>query len=308
MRILKMQFMNAQVQSLFFEAHRERRKKRDIALVEASDEHREKLDKCLDIIICHHPDTWSHGTGVLLIAPVNRGNTDSQKRAINLRLDSKTEHSYRRYYIQYEDDNIGFFIRKTIEYRDRMRNFLCDLEIEGSSFAIERQDIFDYVENNILSEFENFSLQAELPRRKGIRLYGVEFDYYRSISKNFDDYQVLEQIEDFLRSDRICNPIRSVLLNIFPNILDNEPVARELAFEYDGGDFYDEFYNYDQNFPNHLPELVKSTGECLVCYTEGDVLEWPCHSSHTFCKKCTDQIFLRNALCPFCRKHIWLSD
>jgi hypothetical protein len=303
--------MNAQVQSLFFEGHRERRKKRDIALVEASDEHREKLDKCLDIIVCHHPDTWSHGTGILLIAPVNRGHTDSQKRAMNLRLDSKNVHSYRRYYIQYEDDNIGFFIRKTIEYRDRMRNFLCDLEIEGSSFATERQDIFDYVENNILPEFESLSLQAELPRRKGIRLYGVEFDYYRSISKNFDDYQILEQIEDFSTSDRICNPLRSVLLNIFPNILDNEPVARELAFEYDGEDLYVEFYienNNEQIFPNNLPDLVNSTGECLVCYTEGDVLEWPCHSSHTFCKKCTDQICLRNALCPFCRKHILFSD
>ena len=303
-----MNFINANVQSMFFEAHRERRKKRDLVLVEASDCHREKLDKCLDMIICHHPDVWSRGTGILLVAPKNRELSKSEKRAAQFRLDSSNEHSYIRYCLSYEDEHIGFFIRKTIEYRDRMRIFLCDSEIEGVTLSPEMHDIFEYVENNILQEFEIFSEQADLSRRKGIQRYGVDFDYHRSITKYIYDHQIFDNIEEFARSDRVRSPLRNSLLDIFPDILNHEPVARELSFEdyYDDIDFYVEQDRLD--YPDHLPELVKSTGECNVCYIDGEILEWPCHPSHVLCQSCTDKIFAKNALCPSCRKHIWLSD
>jgi len=299
-----MQFIKAEVQSLFFEAHKERREKRDLALVNAPEEHRQKLDKCLDIIICHHPDIWSRGTGILLIAPINRELSKSQKRAAQFRLESKSEHSYIRYYIAYEDEHIGFFIRKTLEYRDRMRIFLCDSEMQEIPLSSEIYNMFDYVENNISQEFENLSDQSDFSRKKGIQRYGIEFDYHRSMTKYCYDHQIFDHIEEFARIDRVCNPLRNVLLDIFPDIFENEPVARELSFE----DYDSDLYIDLDSFPDHLPDLVKTTGECTVCYTDGDVLEWPCHTSHILCKKCTDQIFERSALCPSCRKHIWLSD
>ena len=310
-----MQFMNAEVQRLFFQAHKERRVKRDLALVEASDEHREKLDNCLDIIVCHHPDIWSQGTGILLIAPKNRGHTDAQKRAVQFRIESNNDYSYRRYYLAYEDEHIGFFIRKTLEYRDRMRIFLCDSEIEGVPLSAEIHDMFDYVENNISQELENLSVQSDFSRKKGIQRYGIEFDYHRSMTKYCYDHQIYDHIEEFARIDRVCNPLRNVLLDIFPDILNNEPVARMLlSIEDYNSDLYIDFevdsdlYIDLDSFPDHLPDLVKSTGECNVCYIYGETLEWPCHPSHALCKNCTDKIFARNALCPSCRKHIWLSD
>ena len=64
-------FINAETQNMFFEAHRSRKEKRNLLMIEASDDHREKLDQCLEIIICHDTDIWSHCTGNLLVAPKN---------------------------------------------------------------------------------------------------------------------------------------------------------------------------------------------------------------------------------------------
>ena len=50
--------------------------------------------------------------------------------------------------------------------------------------------------------------------------------------------------------------------------------------------------------------LVNSKGECTVCYTEGNVLVWPCHSSHVTCEECILKIHSRCQtlpLCPLCR-------
>ena len=50
--------------------------------------------------------------------------------------------------------------------------------------------------------------------------------------------------------------------------------------------------------------FVNSTGECTVCYTEGNVLEWPCHKSHITCEACTVKINNRCESflsCPSCR-------
>ena len=63
-----MTFIKTEVQIMYFEAHYSRRQKRDLAGCTSTEEHRLLLDKCLDIILCHDPDIWSKGTGVLLIA------------------------------------------------------------------------------------------------------------------------------------------------------------------------------------------------------------------------------------------------
>jgi len=50
-----------------------------------------------------------------------------------------------------------------------------------------------------------------------------------------------------------------------------------------------------------IPQLIKSTGECVVCLTEGTVLEWPCHNSHVTCEGCIVKIIARDSKCPLCR-------
>jgi hypothetical protein len=302
-KVDKMQFMNANVQSLFFEAHRLRRRNRDKVAVEAPVEHRLMLDDSLDLIICHHPDIWSYGTGVLLVAPLNEKRTKSAKRAMDMRNEARTEHSYIRYVVQYEHEHIGFFIRKTIEFRDRIRLYSYNSELAGEMISFEIEEMIEYVENNILYELETFSNQSERSRIVGIKNFGI--DYHRSVTKYLQDYQILNQIQDVYQNERVFNPLRNVLLDIFPNALDNEPVARELSFEDD--DILSEISEYTI-FVDVIPELVHSQGECIVCYTDGDVLEWPCHSSHIICQTCTEKIIANGALCPICRRHILLPD
>jgi hypothetical protein len=178
-------------------------------------------------------------------------------------------------------------------------------ELTDEMIPFEIEEIIEYVENNILYELENFSIQSERSRIVGIKNFGIDFDYHRSVTKYLQDYQILNQIQDFYQSERVCNPLRNVLLDIFPNILDNEPVARESSFEYD--DILSEISEYTI-FVDVLPELVMSHGECIVCYTDGDVLEWPCHTSHVICQTCTEKIVAKGALCPLCRRHILLSE
>lgn len=315
-----MQFMNANVQSLFFEAHRLRRRNREKVAVEAPLEHRLMLDDSLDIIICHHPDIWSYGTGILLVAPLNEEQTKSAERARSMRDDACSEHSYIRYVIQYEHEHIGFFIRKTIEFRDRTRLYSYNFELSGEMLPLELQEMIEYVENNIIQEIETLSLQSERSRIVGIKNFGIDFDYHRSVTKYLQDYQIINQIQDFYQSERVYNPLRNVLLDIFPNVLDNETYVRESYFvDDDVSSEISEYTIFDDILPelvisqyecivSILPELVVSQGECIVCYTDGDVLEWPCHSSHVVCQKCTETIIAKNPLCPLCRCHILLPE
>jgi len=63
-----MSFINSEVQCAFFEIICKRRIKRVMYGVTLY--HLEMLfDRCLNIILCHHPHIWSYGTGNLLVAP-----------------------------------------------------------------------------------------------------------------------------------------------------------------------------------------------------------------------------------------------
>ena len=55
---------------------------------------------------------------------------------------------------------------------------------------------------------------------------------------------------------------------------------------------------------NIRSSLANSKGECTVCYTEGNVLKWPCHESHVTCEDCILKINSRCQslpACPLCR-------
>lgn len=53
--------------------------------------------------------------------------------------------------------------------------------------------------------------------------------------------------------------------------------------------------------PHELSLLDKTTGECVVCLNEGEVLKWPCYSSHVTCEACAIKIITRTFKCPICR-------
>jgi len=295
-------FINAETQNMFFEAHRSRKEKRNLLPIEASDDHREKLDKCLDIIVCHDTDIWSHGTGILLVAPKTlKIARESEKRAASMKLDAKNEHSYYKYSRSFEDEPFGYFVRFTLEIRERLRNMLYDSEIQEIELFPRSIQVVEYVENNILPEFEQFFLQSELSKRKGTRVYGVQFDYYRYLTKHITEHSIICQIEDdFLLEERdlLQDPLRSAILEIFPDILNNEHIIRNLSFD----DASQETVSEDINY--FVQDLVVSKGECVVCYNEGNILEWPCHPSHSLCEECTIKVCYKGALCPVCRQYL----
>lgn len=294
-------FINAETQNMFFEAHRSRREKRNLLPIEASDDHREKLDKCLDIIVCHDTDIWSQGTGILLVAPKTLKITrESEKRAASMKLDAKNEHCYYKYSRSFEDESFGYFVRFSIEIRERLRNLLYDSQIQEIELFPRSIEVIEYVENNILPEFEHFSVQSEFSKRRGIRAYGVDFEYNRYLTKHIAENTLISQIEEdfLLERDLLQDPLRSAILETFPDILNNENIIRNLSFD----DISQETVSDDLNF--FVQDLVVSKGECVVCYNEGDILEWPCHSSHSLCEECTIKVCYKGALCPVCRQYL----
>ena len=295
-------FINAETQNMFFEAHRFRREKRNLLPIEASDDHREKLDKCLDIIVCHDTDIWSHGTGILLVAPKTLKITrESEKRAASMKIEAKNEHFYYKYCRSFQDEPFGYFVRFSLEIRERLLNLLYETEIQQIELCPRSREVIEYVENNILSEFNDYYLQSELSKRRGIRKYGVDFEYCRYLTKHITEQTIIIQIEDdfILEGDRLQDPLRSVILEMFPDILNNENIMRNLSFDDEISDISQEI---DINY--FVQDLVVSKGECVVCYTEGDILEWPCHSSHSLCEECTIKVCYKGALCPMCRKYL----
>ena len=286
-----MQFINADTQRLFFETIYTRRAKRCLMNIDVPDLHFEKLDRCLNIIMCHDPDIWSYGTGVLLSGPTRRMNRkhkhkkslESKKRAYNMRREALIEHNYEKEFRFLENESFGYFVRITLEYRDRIRVFSYKSLIFEQPLIPRIQKVIDYVENNITPELEDFDNQASVCRDRALKVHGFDFDYYQSVTKYDEDYQIINQIAEYCMIDQLVhNPLRTALLEIFPNILDNE-----------------------LGKPEFIGLLVKKTGECIVCYEEGEVLLLPCHSSHIMCEQCTLKIFFsRRALCPMCRLNI----
>lgn len=293
-----MTFINIELQHLYFEAQYARRQKRYAFGLTSTEQHIRLLDKCLDMILCHDPDVWSKGTGVLLVASIttSRLMTMSQKRALNLRIEARDYHHYDRELRPLIEESFGFFVRKTLEYRDRMRNYAYDTD------QILYEESFDYIEN-MSQVIEDFSLQAEVSRCTGVRRYGISFDEPRQVTKGQTNYQIIDEITEVSSRDGssyFLHVLRNVLHEFIPEIFDGLEVRRELSFE----DDFDEMVESSdsESCTCIVPELVEVIGECIVCFVEGRVLQWPCHFSHIFCKECTDKIVEIRALCPLCRE------
>jgi hypothetical protein len=189
-----MPFINIQAQNLFFQAHQARREKRiDIGVI-ASEEHSMLLDKCLDIILCHDPDIWSKGTGILLVARIKEFNTLSQKRALIFRINAKKCHASDRKTRPLMKESFGFFVRKTLEYRNRIRNYAYH---NKKNINKEMLEIINYIET-VSPVFENFFVQAEMARKTGIKRHGKQFDNLRQVTKKQSIFQLIEEISSVI--------------------------------------------------------------------------------------------------------------
>ena len=314
-----MTFVNSDVQRAYFQVLQLRREKRVSYGAEVHDPSDETnfFDRCLDMISCHDPKIWSRGTGNLLIAPLpQRLSTPSTSRAEYWRYEANQEHYFNDYsesywrqeanqehYLNNFCENIGdkvfgYFARRTIEYRDRMRIFQYEADESDEIFSQDDMETFEYLEN-MSQQFESFSTQSDLSRRAGIRRYGLLFDNDRNASKGYSDYYIFDEIKASITNPPAIEALRDLLIDMYPAFFINthEPETAD----------YTDFFNEQEEGTNFdlVCECTSSEGECVVCYQEGEVIELKCHASHTLCNSCITKIIMRGSLCPMCRQHIF---
>jgi len=221
--------------------------------------------------------------------------TLSQKRALHMRIEARDCHHYDRETRLLIEESFGFFVRKTIEYRDRMRNYAYEMEYENGNICQYSLEIINYMEN-MSTAIENFDVQADASRCAGVRRHGLDFDTLRQLTKRQSNNQIIDEISEVsVGSTYFLHILRNALEEYVPEIFNNLSVRRELSFE-------DDYEELEENCTCIVPELIETNGECIVCFEEGKVLQWPCYFTHVVCKKCTDKIVAIRAFCPLCRQ------
>jgi len=294
-----MSFVNRDIQQAYFQVLKFRREKRVTYGAEVHQPLNGVLlfDQCLDIISCHDPKIWSHGTGNLLIAPRKKRIVTPSSRAEDWRYQASREHFFIEFYESIEEKVFGYFARRTLEYIDRMRIFQYEAEETDEVFSEDDIQTFEYLDN-MTDQFETFSIQSDLSRRAGIRRYGLLFDNDRNASKCYTDYHIFDEIKASIHNPAI-EALRDLLIDMYPlffiNVDDTETVE------------YTDYFNDQEGGPifDLICECQTSEGECVVCYEEGKVIELKCHESHTLCNSCIYKIISRGALCPICRQDIF---
>jgi len=217
-----MSYINATVQTQFFAEMRTRRAKRSIYLgdLDVPELHRKRLDKCLNMILCHDPDVWSDGTGVLLVATkVPSILTPSQHVAIVDRADALEHHTYDRAFRSLQDEGFGFFVRRTIEYRDRMRR---NLERKDAYMSYHSFDAIDRFEREFSDEFDAFSMEAERTMRLGLQRHGTWFERARSVTRHQSTPSILFRIEHGPCECPNIDYLRGLLYDRFPGLFEAE--------------------------------------------------------------------------------------
>ena len=220
-------FINRNIQSLFFEAQRMRRGRRECVGVVASEDHCSKLDKCLNMILCHQPEIWRYGTGILLIASTTPERlifaSDSERDALSYRLFARDRHEYSRYNDSNDTESVGYFVRMTFEYIEKCRAFLKD---NTRTLPVGFTGVIDYLDNDSVSnELETFALQVEKVRIAGCKRYGISFENERSLTKGFTIGNILFEIEKGARLDfSNVHPVRGLFDDTFPELFKNDPV------------------------------------------------------------------------------------
>jgi len=220
-------FINRKIQSLFFEGQRRRRCLRELVGVVASEDHCSNLDKCLNMILCHQPEIWRYGTGILLIASTTPEHlifsSESERYGLSYRLFARDQYEYLRYNHKNDTESFGYFVRMTFEYATKCRNFLKD---SFRTLPVGFTGVIDYLDNESMSnELETFAFQVEKVMRAGVKRYGISFVNERSLTKGFTIGNILFEIENGARLDLSnVHPLRCLFDDTFPELFKNDPV------------------------------------------------------------------------------------
>jgi hypothetical protein len=217
-----MSYINATVQTQFFAEMRIRRAKRAIYLEDSDvpELHRKRLDKCLNMILCHDPDVWSGGTGVLLVATkVPAVLTPSQHVAIVDRADALDNHTYDRAFRRLQDEGFGFFVRRTLEYRDRTRG---NLERKDAYLSYHSIDAIERFERGFSDEFDAFSMEAGRALQLGLQRHGSGFERARSVTHHQSTPSILFRIEHGPCECPNIDFLRGLLFDRFPMLFEDE--------------------------------------------------------------------------------------
>ena len=268
-----MTFINVEVQRTFFEIVCTRRRKRIMYGVTPYQSIilRILFDRCLNIILCHHPHIWSYGTGNLLIAPnIPDIVTKSIERAIEWRLESL---------LNQEDDlqlrnSFGYYIRYSFECRERISIFRNQLNYQHG----EHLQMFKYIDS-ISPRLNDLCVNIKVIDRIGKFRYGEYFTEGYLTNNN--------SVSEILKE---CNQT--------PNI----KILREFMF-----DILDPEFETETIASLVIPNLLlygDEKSECVVCLQEKDVLIWPCHKLHVTCAECTIELLSCKVSCPLCRQSI----
>lgn len=268
-----MTFINVEVQRTFFEIVCTRRRKRVMYGVTPYQSIilRILFDRCLNIILCHHPHIWSYGTGNLLIAPnIPEIVTKSNERAIEWRLESL---------LKQEDDlqlcnSFGYYIRYSFECRERISIFRNQLNYQHR----EHLQMFKYIDS-ISPRLNDLCVNIKVIDRIGKFRYGEYFTEGYLTNNN--------TVSEILKE---CNqtPNIKILREFMLDILDPEFATETIA---------------SLVIPNLLL-YGDEKSECVVCLQEKDVLIWPCHKLHVTCTECTIELLSCKVSCPLCRQSI----
>ena len=312
-----MSFINFDVQQAFFHVLRARREKREMygAVIHPSFICPLFFDRCLDIISCHHPDIWSHGTGNLLVASTTseilryKKTTKSEIRAYEWRIQAMHSHIFEYGLRSIDDEGFGYFVRRTIEYRNRMIIFRYHSEQRNIFLTDDEIERFLYIDK-VVHQIEDVVLKVIKVNKIGHNRYGLLF-VKMQLSKGQTDYQIYDEIEECIRKPTTV-ALKEFLHDIHPELFLSERVASQLSFDmYSDNSGYDEDDEDEDTEPDRIitvpPQLVESDkqSECVVCLQEKEVLVWPCHITHVTCKECIIKIIKHRQLaCPLCRKYL----
>jgi hypothetical protein len=222
------------------------------------------------MIASHHPHIWSYGTGNLLVAPpllTPETLTKAEERAIEWRSEALKEH----YSDGIVDEGFGYFIRYTLECRERISIFRKEFDRQ-SGFALI---MFEYIDS-IAPQLYDLISNIKIVNQKGNIRHGNLFNKGRLTHRQTNGELLKE-----------CNhrPNIKVLREFMVNMINEESVTDTIS---------------TLIVPSSLL-YADNEAECTVCLQEKEVLRWPCHISHVTCTECTIELCSRRVSCPLCR-------
>jgi hypothetical protein len=326
-----MAFINAEVQRAFFKIVCTRRIKR--VMYGATLYHPMSLailfDRCLNMILCHHPHIWSYGTGNLLVAPNTPAIfTKAEEQAIEWRKESLNKQDEEL--SQVIGNSFGYFIRYSIECRARIQSgnklkqrclHLVQTLIEHTN-SVAQFNADKSVTDEILILHQMF---AEIFTKVSFDAPIIDLFWEKSV---YDMY-----LQMFKYVDVHVPQLADLILNIkavsrkgvfrygkpfIKGCLTDGRKTREIIIECNRRPIVTILREFmldilePENFTSTISSLVippsflyaDEKTQCVVCLEKKDVLMWPCHISHVSCTECTIELLSLPISCPLCRQSV----